>query len=81
MSWIRFSGVIIYSCHVGSIGLMTILSALCDYRTINGTCNNKNHPLIGSAGRAYRRLLDADYFDCEYVTCQCVTVSTPPVSA
>ena len=34
-----------------------------EYRTIDGTCNNINNPLLGSAPTALTRLLPAKYFD------------------
>ena len=35
------------------------------YRTINGTCNNVQNPLFGSAPNAFNRLIPARYFDVE----------------
>ena len=34
-----------------------------EYRTIDGTCNNLNNPLFGSAPTALTRLIPAKYFD------------------
>ena len=34
-----------------------------EYRTIDGTCNNINNPLFGSAPTALTRFLSAKYFD------------------
>ena len=33
------------------------------FRTIDGTCNNLNHPLWGSSGTTHNRLQTADYDD------------------
>ncbi len=33
------------------------------YRTIDGTCNNLEHPLWGSSGSAFRRMMTPDYDD------------------
>lgn len=35
------------------------------FRTIDGTCNNLNNPVLGSAPRAFNRLVPARYFDSE----------------
>ena len=34
-----------------------------EYRTIDGTCNNRNNPLFGSAPTVFSRLIRPKYFD------------------
>ena len=61
-----FSRQILYqlSCEAGCNTKPTpVCSRNDEYRTIDGTCNNMNNPLFGSAPTALTRFVPAKYFD------------------